>query len=224
MADVKQIQHFCYPTSEFCNLRKRLKKLEISKFISFKSHYSLKSFKKVFHLTDKGLLKLKEVTPMALLRKQLKSSSIEHDLPLVIIGEALKSSKNILQYYSENELQCFEDFTNDDLTRQFVDLNCDGYVLINFDNERYHGAVEFERTEKASQRYEQLVIDYYISSNVDVVLYFSKTNSIIYEIKHYEELHYKGHEPKFYFHKLESEQSMIDGVTFQNRKGHELEF
>ncbi|WP_127718214.1 hypothetical protein [Halobacteriovorax sp. HLS] len=223
-ASVTQIKQFCYPTSEECNLRKRLKKLENNHFIDFSSFYHGKRFQKIFHLTDKGIEKLRESRPLDLIRKQLKSDSIEHDLPLIYIGESLKQSKNVLQYYSENQIQCLEDFTDDDLTSQFVKLHSDGYALIKFDDERYHGAIEFERSEKKSTRYEQLVIDYYISSAVDVVLYFSKTDSIIKQIKHFEELHYQNLEPKFYFLKLESELKLIDKIIFKNRKGQKLEF
>jgi len=223
-ASVTQIKQFCYPSSDKCNLRKRLKKLEKNHFIDFTSHYNRNRFQKIFHLTDKGIEKLKTYRPLSLIRKQLKSNSIEHDLPLIYIGESLRRSKNILQYHSENQLQCLEDFTEDDLTRQFVELHCDGHTLISFDNERYQGAIEFERSEKKATRYEQLVIDYYISSAVDVVLYFSETDSIIKQIKHFEELHYHNLEPKFYFLKLESELEMIEKIIFKNRKGQKLEF
>jgi len=222
LGGIKEINDFCYPTSEECNLRKRLRKIESLNFIRRNSIQTNKRYKMIYELTKEGMRKLTETLPIDVKRNQIKSNSKVHDLNLIYIGESLKSSNSITRYVTENELQCIKSFSESVSTRRLVELYSDGYALIRRGTFDFNAAIEYEQSDNGSSKYEQLIFNYYLSSSTSVVLYFTKHEWIKRFIFKYENEHYSSATPKFYIHIIKDELGMIQNLTFQNRKGENL--
>jgi hypothetical protein len=182
-----------------------------------------KRYQKVYHLTQKGMNELSQAKSISIKRSQFKSNSKEHDLHLINIMESLKRSRHIVKHYTENELQCVEKFSESDLTKEFVDMNSDAFVQISYGNKLFSSAIEYEHSENADSKYEQLVLNYYLSSTINIVLFFTSHDWIRELIFRLEEKDYTNSIPKFYFLKTQNDYGMIENLTFQNRKGKTLD-
>lgn len=222
LGGIKEINQFCYPTSEECNLRKRLRKVEGLKLIRRNGMEINKRYQIIYELTKEGMNKLTKTVPIEVKRNQIKSNSKAHDLNLIYIGESLKRSSNITRYITENELQCIKSFSESESTQKLVEVYSDGYALIKRGEFEFNAAIEYEQSDNGASKYEQLIFDYYISSSTSVVLYFTKHEWIKKFIFKYEEEHYLNATPKFYIHIIKNEIGMIKNLTFQNRKGQNL--
>ena len=159
---------------------------------------------------------------MEVSKLQLKSNSLVHDLHLINIFESIKGSRKVDHFVTENELQCLTKWQEEDFIKDFVELNSDGYLSLKIDNESYHTSIEYEHSENSKKKYENLVIDYYLNSSVDVVLFFTNKDWIRNHIIQVEKEQYQNQDPKFYFLKTSYELRAIDDFTFMNRKGQKL--
>ena len=190
--------------------------------IRFGSTYINRRFYKIYNLTEKGFKVLKSIRPMEVSKLQLKSNSLVHDLHLINIFESIKDSRKVDHFVTENELQCLTRWQEEDFIKDFVELNSDGYLCLKINNENYHTSVEYEHSENSKKKYENLVIDYYLNSSVDVVLFFTNKDWIRNHMIQVEKEQYQNQDPKFYFLKTKYELRAIDDFTFMNRKGQKL--
>ncbi|MBK24500.1 MAG: hypothetical protein CME70_10950 [Halobacteriovorax sp.] len=222
LGGIKQINQFCYPTSAERCLRKRLNKIEKLKLIERSGMPINKRYQMIYQLTKLGMAKLSEIKSIKVYRNQLKSNSKEHDMYLIYIAESLKRSKSIKRYVSENELQCIKSFSNSTPTQRLVEAHSDGHALIKRGKFEFNAAIEYENSANGCAKYEDLVFNYYLNSSTSIVLFFTKHEWIKNFIFKFEQEHYTDATPKFYIHSVENEFGMIKNLTFQNRKGQNL--
>lgn len=222
IAPIKEIKRYCYPTCSEHNLRRRLRKIERYGFIKKDSIPSEKRIQIAYYLTPKGFSKIDEYLEIKVIRKQLKSNSKVHDTNLIHIGERLKRSKYIDKYHTENELQCIENFSISSETSDAVEIRSDGFGIINKNNKLFNVAIEYEHSDNVKTKYEQLIIDYYLSSQINLVFFFTKHRWVKNHIFKFEKLKYENSIPKFYINDFEDGQNIKDSFTFINRKGQTL--
>lgn len=222
LGSVKQINQFCYPTSAERCLRKRLSKLEKIQLIERNSFVLEKKALLIYQITKKGMNKLKEMKGIEVHRNQLKSNSKGHDLFLAYIGETVRQSRTVTLYRTENELQCLKTLNSSDSTMNLVKFHSDGYALIKRGNLEFNAAIEYEHSQNGEAKYSDLIINYYLCSSTNIVLFFTKHDWIKKFIFNFEEQHYPNAIPKFYIYKINNELGLIQNLTFQNRNGQTL--
>lgn len=222
LGSVKQINQFCYPTSAERCLRKRLAKLENKQLIERNSFVLDKKAQLIYQITKRGMDKLKEMKGIEVHRNQLKSNSKGHDMFLTYIGETIKQSRTVTLYWTENELQCLKGLNDSDSTMDLVKFHSDGYGLIKRGDLEFNAAIEYEHSQNGEAKYSDLIINYYLCSSTNIVLFFTRHDWIIKFIFNFEEQHYSNAIPKFYIYKMNNELGLIQNLTFQNRKGQTL--
>ncbi len=131
----------------------------------------------VYHLTQKGL---KEVFPHLSDVKniKLKSDKTQHDFMLSKIRHRLKSLKNVEKIWSENEIIITSEFEYNSAMDQLKDLRSDSAILVDWNNEKLHIAIEYEASMKLKARVKDKFVRYYSSEEIDAVIYICKNKSI----------------------------------------------
>lgn len=221
-ATAKQILQFCYKESSINNVRYRLKRLCNVNLIQSFSHKQGNDSVFIYSLTNKGLRFIRHKYPEYKRNLKLKSEVPEHDLVLLEIGQRLKKIKSLEDYLTENLLQANPFFSNHKTLGHFVQFHSDAFVYFKYKNKRYRAAIEYENTAKAFGRYERLVSNYYLSSQVDLIFYFYKEKSTHRNICKIEESNWKENQRKFYFCDIEKFNSDQSKITFSNSLGNSL--
>lgn len=215
---VEQIWKYPYKKETvITNVRGRLRRLEIAKYVSANATFMSGKMLKTYSLRPKGLKELLRSGEFELVRNQLGSNSIIHDLTLVEIGEAIKRSNITGEYLTENEIQCIygsEDYQKRDL----VNIRSDATSEVFGKDTTYDFAIEYEHSENSKKKYQKLVRDYYWSSQVDGIFFFYNKDWIRKTIEHFEEQDFQKRQSKFYFFDVRNGFSDKDKITFESRE------
>lgn len=204
------------------NVRKRIKRYLDHDLIKARAIVFEGVMQRIFSLTPKGLQELKDHRGLELHRNQLESNSIIHDLNLVEIGERLKGHSEVINYFTENEIQClYEDDSEHEWPKI---LNSDGFLELKRGHTIFNIAVEYEHSSNSKAKYRCLVEDYYYPDQINIVLFLYRKDWIKKAILQKENEDYSNCIPRFYFLKIGSDNIDLERVIFENRKAQKLTF
>lgn len=222
VATAKQILKYCYKGSSLNNVRYRLKRLCNVKLVQSLGHKQGNDLIFIYSLTGKGMRFIKERYAGYSKNLKLKSEVPDHDLVLLDIGQRLKRNEMLENYLTENLIQANPSFQDHKIFSHFVQIRSDAFVNFNFKTKQFRVAVEYENTTKSISRYEKLVSNYYLSSQVDLIFYFYKEKSIFKNICKIEEMNWKSNQKKFYFCSIENFHQDTNKITLENCIGNKI--
>ena len=178
----------------------------------------------VYGLTKKGAELIQDKLPHKMTKHHYVSDSIEHDLTLGEIVEALSQFKMVSQIATESELLSCYGFFDDPQTRPFVLLKSDALIFLRPKEETFYVALEYERSLKGPSRYQEKIREYYNHDEVDAVLYVCETEEILKTVMDLEKTISQNQESKFYFSLRENIQNPERKVTFKTNDNDILTF
>jgi hypothetical protein len=175
----------------------------------------------IYSLTPFGYKKL--IESKGIKRGQLKSDKIYHDLLLVDIRNIFQSSDNILNYYTENDLQVeFRDSETNNFLNAFALTHSDGCIQLHPKENNFYMGIELELSKKSDSRYRETLGQFYSTEDSDIILYITKNCSIADKIKNVDKHFFTTFEAKIYYTTLDSffvEKSLV----FTNRENKKID-
>lgn len=172
-----------------------------------------------FSITPKALEVVRARYPFRIVKEFCKSDSIEHDVDLVNVRNRLRALRSVTAYYTENMLQACEDFPGADSLAAFKKQNTDAALEIRKNGKVSVVGLEFERSEKASDRYAKKLFSYYSDSRTAVVLYVCRSPVIQRVIARAEASVMGSNRPRCFYALLEDVLKANEKCTFRNLKG-----
>ena len=125
-------------------------------------------------LTDKGWNEIRELWPFEIDNPHLKSESPIHDLRLADLFSSFERLSSFNQLMTENLLQSSSALAEDPKFGALAKLQADGALILTPPNsETYVYGVELETSKKAPDRYCDKLLNYYIATGLDGVLYIA---------------------------------------------------
>lgn len=179
----------------------------------------LKNSRVLYSVTKKGLNLFSDFFTKEVQRKECQSSNLAHDLTLAYIKMRLEKSKSIAEIRTENEIQSFRFYPNDEIYEPFRRLNSDLFIKLSSELTTYHVAIEFERVQKSHDRWYQYLLNYHLEEKIDAVLYICETSQIRESMEKIELELANEFSSKIYFCELEKFISEDSSVTFSNYSG-----
>ena len=219
VASYKQINRDIYPDYHIRSVCNRVYRLENNRFLQGYCNRMFHNGQRLISLTKHGFNNF--VANGLERRIELRSDAVEHDLTLVDIRNLLLQSSRVLSYYSENQLQTWPSGIFCSEVSQLANLNSDGVITLEIDNETLNIPVEYEASSKSSHRYEPLLKRYYSRDDVHAVLYLCENQGVLNKIAKIEEDTYPSEQPKF-FYKLISKLWIDEAMKFENYHGFGL--
>ncbi|NOT77740.1 MAG: hypothetical protein HOP07_01910 [Bacteriovoracaceae bacterium] len=170
-------------------------------------------------ISPKGLTAILDLLSGQLIRKELKSSNIEHDIELAGIFDQLSLARNLVEIKTENEIQSIVFGDNDSHYEALRRLNTDIYFSLLVKEREYKIAVEFERSQKKSDRWTKHLLNYHLEESIDAVLYICSDNYIKNGLIKTEENLAKQFSGKVFFCTLEEFKSNKAMAILSNTNG-----
>jgi hypothetical protein len=131
-------------------------------------------------LTDKGWNEIRELWPFEIDNPLIKSESPIHDLRLASLVPAFERLSTMRQFMTENLLQSSGALKDDPKFSALSRLQSDGAIVLKPQNgDEYLYGFEFEISKKTPDRYREKLMNYYLASGIDGVLYVSNSQSIL---------------------------------------------
>lgn len=200
-------------------LYNRISKLRFAGYLEVFCHQRFRN-KSIVNLTSKAFEKY--ISDGCLVRKELKSKSVVHDLTLVDIRNRICSSNQILEYYTENFLQTWTGVKLKKDVEPFVETRCDALIGFKVSEGILHLALEYEASEKSDGRYGNIISKYYVNEDVAGVLYICETQEMMQKLLEKERDLYSHVRPKFFYTTLDK--FMTDSkLRFEAHNGRKLE-
>jgi hypothetical protein len=125
----------------------------------------------VYLTTPKALNEVKARYPHRITSDLCKSDSVDHDLALVDIRRRLEAIDCVKHYFTENVLQACAEFVESERIGPFVRNHTDAVLEFDKSGQKIIAGLEFENSEKASERYTRKLLSYYSDSRIPIVLY-----------------------------------------------------
>jgi hypothetical protein len=125
----------------------------------------------VYLTTPKALKEVKARYPHRITSDLCKSDSVDHDLTLVDLRRRLEAISCVRHYYAENVLQACAEFAESERIGPFVRNYTDAVLEFEKSGQKIIAGLEFENSEKASERYTRKLLSYYSDSRIPIVLY-----------------------------------------------------
>jgi len=117
-------------------------------------------------------------------KPHFKSESPEHDIRLTELRLRLERLPQFRGFFPENLLQSSSDLAEDTILGDFVKIQSDGaLVLKGSESSQLVYSVEMEISLKNAFRYTQKLASYYLSENIDGILYVCSKPAIIQSLK-----------------------------------------
>ena len=148
-----------------------------------------------------------------------KSDSVEHDLQLVDLRRRIQSFRCVKSYLTENMLQACEKFTEIESIEPFVRNNTDGVLEILKNDRKIIIGLEFERSEKAFERYTRKLTSYHSDIRTSIIFYICTTTRIRETIAQAESGIVGKNPPRCLFALAEDVLRQDQKCTFTNIKG-----
>lgn len=156
------------------------------------------------------------------LRCELKSKSVMHDVTLVDIKNRFSQSEKIDVYHTENTLQTWLKFKRESETKPFVEHRCDAMVGVKVSTGLLFLAVEYEASEKAHHRYDNLFFKYYNDEEIPAVIYICESNERMKVLKEIERRGFGNIKPKVFYTTLERFMTSSE-LSFYAHNGDKIE-
>ena len=119
----------------------------------------------------------------------------------------------------ENEIQSIDFGVSDSEIEPFRRLNTDIFCSLNINDSIYKVAIEYERSQKKSDRWTEYLLNYHLEESVDVVLYICENESIKNSLMKIEREYCKRYSGKIFFCSLTSFFTNLDFSIFENTNG-----
>lgn len=219
VATYKQIQRDIYPSYQLRSVSNRLAKLERLSLVTGSQNRLFRCVEKVISLSKSGYQRF--VAGEIEHRCELKSEAINHDLRLVDVRYAFLRLEKVSQYQTENQIQTWGIPEQNYLSAKITKLNSDAMAKVKFPGGEILAAIEYEESEKATQRYDPIVKKYYLCEEVGVVFYVCESRNLIRKISEVEKSLFPGNHPKFFYQVIDG-LLQNDDVSFQNYNKFEL--
>ncbi len=177
----------------------------------------------IYSLTDTSKAKVCETYPVKIDSEIRRSDAIAHDLTLVDIRKSLESKDSVVRYIPENVLQCCVNVKDSDFIKPFAEVRSDAVVGINTKTGIIYGALEYEPSQKSSARYEKKLLEYYLRTDIRLIIYVHTNDWLIKQIRKAEENIGQTQASKVFFVKLDQILLPNKPVTFFGKDGNKFE-
>lgn len=205
IATYRQIQRDCYPSHCLDAVGNRMRKLARNNLVCIQVARLEKSVNCLVSISDKGFKSF--IADDQVLRAELTSDAYHHDLTLVNIRSVFCKLPSTVGYYTENQIQTWEN--------EVKDLNSDALVISQLKSDRLSLPIEYESTLKSEARYEGIIKRYYDALEYPLVLFLTEDKTIIRKISDIEKKLFNWDQPKFFYQTINSFSSE-DKVSFSN--------
>lgn len=221
VATYKQIHRDIYPEYKLKSVCNRVVEFEKLKLVTGTQNRIFSCGERVNSLSKVGFEQF--VAKGSELRSELKSEVINHDLKLVDLRHAIMKLEKISTYFTENQVQTWglSDFGIE--SSKLVQLHSDALARIKFSNGEIWAAIEYESSDKLSQRYEPILRKYYLSEEIGVVFCVCKTENLIHRVSKVEKSLFPSDQPKFFYQVVDHFQKN-ESVSFFNCNKFTLHF
>ena len=177
-----------------------------------------------YSLTDKSLVLVGEAVPYKLVRRQKESNHPIHDIELLEVGEWLRNSVPVEEFFTENILQCCEEFTSSNKYMVFSRINSDAAFQIHINGKGFKLALEYESTLKSRQRIGEKLMEYVPLDEVRAVFYICKSEAIEKALREIEVDIFSNEASRVYYCQLEEILSCPQEVVFRDSYGGQFVF
>jgi DNA-binding HxlR family transcriptional regulator len=221
VANAKQINRDIYPGITHQALYKRLNLLARARLIRTGFHRELHG-RLLYSLSGQGFRMFAGDTIILKLRHEWQSASPLHDLDLLEIGERLKRSKSVTEYWTENYLKSGLISEMDPDVREIASIRPDAALRIRSEGNRLVLPLEYERSLKFAPRYDALFKKYYARGNIPAVLFIAKTEDLARKVKALERRYRRDQPGKFLYTVLSEGDALCDMMKFTNLQNESL--
>lgn len=173
----------------------------------------------VYSITPKALAIVKTLYPFRIVKDFCKSDSVEHDVELVNVRNRLRALRSVEAYYTENMLQACENFSGTDALAAFRKQNTDVALKIRKNGKTSVVGLEFERSEKAFDRYAKKLFSYYSDSRTAVILYVCRSPAVQRVVARAEESIVGLNRPRCFYALLPDVLQPNEKCIFKNLRG-----
>lgn len=177
----------------------------------------------IYSLTDASKSKVCQTYPVKIESEIRRSDAIAHDLTLADIRNSLETKDMIVRYIPENVLQCCVNVKDAAFIKPFAEVRSDAVVGINTKTGIIYGALEYEPSPKTSARYEKKLLEYYLRTDIRLVMYVHTHDWLIKQIRHAEEKIGQTQASKVFFANLDQILLPSKPVTFFGKDGNKFE-
>lgn len=217
IASRRQITRDIFVNISKQTINRRLQKLRDNKYLNVHTVLLKNIVTFVYFVTPKGIREIKDQYRHLITGKTLKSNSPYHDLNLVDIRFQMNRLGLVNNYFSENVLQCCEEFSWSDSFKHFVNLNCDGVMELKTPKGPFLVALEYDFSDKSAERYRSKLLEYYVSLDIRVVLYICENKFIYNLLKRIDqEVCENGFKSKIFYCLRKNIHNCAKGITFTN--------
>lgn len=224
----KDIQSVFYEGRSLGTTRNRLSKLYKWKYINRNVIEARPGrFVYSYSLSKVGFKEMRLASPHKIIRQELRSDSPIHDLNIVRIRLKLGGSPNIKCWYSENELQSYQDFQENSEFEPFFNSNTDAVIDVfnkSKTKSRFFG-LEYEESPKCPSRIKDKLESYLSQDDIFRVIYISKNQNIQKKwMSCLCKIDSHAGKDKFYFATINEILSASSKFIFENINGNKMEF
>ena len=178
----------------------------------------------VYSLTRKSFNLLQRIYPEDCLIKRYRSNSVDHDLRLLEIKNALQQKGLVSGYWPENILHSSARVQTNSRIIPFIDLQADAVIRLGRKvDEYFYCGIEYEASLKAQSEYARKIASIYLNENIEAILYVTKNLEIERRIKKTELEQAPGREKKIFFAQLEKVTNENSKITFASQGNNILE-
>lgn len=179
-------------------------------------------YTQVYSLDDGAIELIENCNKEEMVRHQLQSGTIEHDIHLVELRRKLSRSCSVINYHSENELQCMPEYRADMKFAPFIQLKSDAVIEVPLKKGPALVPVELEISQKSSARYDDKILEYYKHPSIRGVLFVAGNTAIENMVRKSEEETRRQSAPKFFYAQLNRVLTAEKEITFQNLSGEQF--
>lgn len=173
----------------------------------------------VYLNTPKAIREMRLKYPYRITKELCKSDSIVHDIELVNLRSSICKLQSVTRYFTENMLQACEDFSYSDQMVAFVKNNTDVVLEISKSGKRNIVGLEFERSDKAFDRYTKKIFSYYSDTRTAIILYVCASPAILKLVSRAEASVMGSSNPRCFYALQGDVLKSNQKCTFTNQKG-----
>ena len=212
VASAKQINRDIFEDTSNKAVYRRLKKLQSSKHIRKKAVNHFDQIKGGYSLSKQCFNILHP--DKYILRKEVSSKSMEHDLTLVDVRRAFITKDMVTEYIPENLLLLDMANKHCDRLSDYYSMKSDAVVRVKFKKAQFDMAIEYESHMKTYKRYEKLLRNYYFKRDIGAVLYIVRSREVLKRVQAVDRKLSSKFTTKFYYALLDDVLNAKDELQF----------
>ncbi len=204
--------------SDYSTCYKRIRKFVKLKFITSIPTDRTLDQSLAYTLTTKGMKVVTSNFKSVIDGKRFKSNSITHDLKLVNLAYKLRCYNMVKEYYTENQIQTYKNFSSQDEMKIFKEMRVDAVMEIQAQGKpQISVPLELEISVKSVQEYQKKIREIYYHKGVKFLLYVCDDAKSKTKIKKIELDLVKDQKKKIFFITFDELLSSLESVTFINQ-------